>query len=120
MKKTSSCKIVCSDYFYKFSPKHFLIKCVFLVFIFKNIIKNKKFDFFYQNMRNMYNILIFREFENFSVEKKTLSTVLGFEPKSFDCQSSRPAIEKLGLESQRSRKRLFSTERSKIFVSHSF
>ena len=25
-----------------------------------------------------------KEFENLSVEKKTLSTALGFEPKSFD------------------------------------
>ena len=27
---------------------------------------------------------IFKEFENLSVEKKTLSTTLGFEPRSFD------------------------------------
>ena len=40
-----------------------------------------------------------KEFENLSVEKKTFSTALGFEP--------RPAIERPGLESQRSRKRLF-------------
>ena len=31
---------------------------------------------------------IFKEFENFSVEKKTLSTALGFEPRSFDCCST--------------------------------
>ena len=31
---------------------------------------------------------IFKEFENLSVEKKTLSTALGFEPKSFDCRST--------------------------------
>ena len=31
-------------------------------------------------------ILIFKEFENLSVEKKTLSTALGFEPRSFDCR----------------------------------
>ena len=30
---------------------------------------------------------IFKEFENISVEKKTLSTALGFEPRSFDCRS---------------------------------
>ena len=29
--------------------------------------------------------MIFKEFENHSVEKKTLSTVLEFEPRSFDC-----------------------------------
>ena len=28
---------------------------------------------------------IFKEFENLSVEKMTLSTALGFEPRSFDC-----------------------------------
>ena len=49
-----------------------------------------------------------KEFENLSVEKKTLSTALRFEPRSFD---DRPAIERPGLESQRSQKRLFSTER---------
>ena len=31
-------------------------------------------------------ILILEEFENLSVEKKTLSTALGFEPRSFDCR----------------------------------
>ena len=31
---------------------------------------------------------IFKEFENLSVEKKALSTALGFEPRSFDCRSS--------------------------------
>ena len=30
---------------------------------------------------------IFKEFENLSVEKMTLSTALGFEPRSFDCRS---------------------------------
>ena len=40
----------------------------------------------------------------------TLSAALGFEPRYFDCWSTaRP-----GLESQRSRKRLFSTERLQI------
>ena len=29
-----------------------------------------------------------KEFENLSVEKKTLSTALGFEPRSFDCRSN--------------------------------
>ena len=29
----------------------------------------------------------FKELENLSVEKKTLSTALGFEPRSFDCRS---------------------------------
>ena len=28
---------------------------------------------------------IFKEFENLSVQKKTLSTALGFEPRPFDC-----------------------------------
>ena len=32
-------------------------------------------------------MIIFKEFENLSVEKKTLSTALGFEPRSFDCRS---------------------------------
>ena len=31
---------------------------------------------------------IFKEFENLSVEKKTLSTALGYEPRSFDCRST--------------------------------
>ena len=31
---------------------------------------------------------IFKEFENLSVEKKTFSTALGFEPRSFDCRST--------------------------------
>ena len=31
---------------------------------------------------------IFKEFKNLSVEKKTLSTALGFEPRSFDCRST--------------------------------
>ena len=31
---------------------------------------------------------IIKEFENLSVEKKTLSTALGFEPRSFDCRST--------------------------------
>ena len=31
---------------------------------------------------------ILKEFENISVEKKTLSTALGFEPRSFDCRST--------------------------------
>ena len=31
---------------------------------------------------------IFKESENLSVEKKTLSTALGFEPRSFDCRST--------------------------------
>ena len=30
----------------------------------------------------------FKEFENLSVEKKTLSTALGFEPRFFDCRST--------------------------------
>ena len=29
-----------------------------------------------------------KNFENLSVEKKTLSTALGFEPRSFDCRST--------------------------------
>ena len=36
---------------------------------------------------------IFKEFENLSVEKKTLSTALGFEPRSFDCRSTALTIE---------------------------
>ena len=31
-------------------------------------------------------LLLFKEFENLSVEKMTLSTALGFEPRSFDCR----------------------------------
>ena len=34
-----------------------------------------------------------KEFENPSVEKKTLSTALGFEPRSFDCRSTALTIE---------------------------
>ena len=33
-------------------------------------------------------MIIFKEFENLSVEKKTLSTALGFEPRPFDCRST--------------------------------
>ena len=33
-------------------------------------------------------IIIFNEFENLSVEKKTLSTALGFKPRSLDCRST--------------------------------
>ena len=36
---------------------------------------------------------IFKEFENLSVEKKTLSTALGFEPRSFDCRSTALSTE---------------------------
>ena len=36
------------------------------------------------------NIIInIREFENLSVEKKMLSTALGFEPRSIDCRSTK-------------------------------
>ena len=35
------------------------------------------------NLRNNINSNI-KEFENLSVEKKTLSTALGFEPRSFE------------------------------------
>ena len=31
---------------------------------------------------------MFKEFENLSVEKKALSTALGFDPRSFDCRST--------------------------------
>ena len=44
---------------------------------------------------------ILKEFENFSVEKKTLSTALGFELRSFDCQGNPSAVESV----------FFSTER---------
>ena len=33
---------------------------------------------------------IFKEFENLAVEKKTLSTALGFKLRSFDCRLSAP------------------------------
>ena len=33
-------------------------------------------------------LTIVKEFENLSVEKKTLSTALGFKPRSFDCRST--------------------------------
>ena len=33
-------------------------------------------------------IQIPKEFENLIVEKKTFSTALGFEPRSFDCRST--------------------------------
>ena len=35
---------------------------------------------------------IFKEFENLSVEKKMLSTALGFEPRSFNCRSTAQLI----------------------------
>ena len=31
---------------------------------------------------------IFKEFKQFSMEKKTLLTALGLEPRSFDCRST--------------------------------
>ena len=34
------------------------------------------------------SILRFKEFDNLSVEKKTNSTALGFESRSFDCRST--------------------------------
>ena len=34
------------------------------------------------------NVFCIKEFDNLSVEKKTLSTALGFEPRSFDCLSN--------------------------------
>ena len=37
---------------------------------------------------SVFNFWIFKEFENLSVEKKTPSTVPGFEPGSFDCRST--------------------------------
>ena len=32
--------------------------------------------------------LLFKEFDNLSVEKKMLSTPLGFDPRSSDCRST--------------------------------
>ena len=45
-----------------------------------------RFDNFFNKylLNNIINYL--KNFENLSVEKKTLSTALGFEPKSFDCR----------------------------------
>ena len=39
-----------------------------------------------QLIETIWNKLTFKEFENLSVEKKTLSTARGFEPRSFDCR----------------------------------
>ena len=42
-----------------------------------------------KNFQKFENYLcIFKEFENLYVEKKTLSTALGFETRSFDCRSN--------------------------------
>ena len=43
----------------------------------------------YENFEHlMFKQKYFKEFENLSVEKMTLSTALGFEPRSFDCRST--------------------------------
>ena len=42
-------------------------------------------QFFKNRIIIIFNI---KEFENFSVEKKTLSTALRFEPRFFDCRST--------------------------------
>ena len=44
-------------------------------------IHKQNFDILFYNYK-------FKEFENLSVEKKTFSTALGFEPRSFDCGST--------------------------------
>ena len=49
---------------------------------------------------------IFKEFENFSIDKKTLSAALGFEPRSFDRQ-----LKDLGSNSSAIENVFFSTER---------
>ena len=54
---------------YKFELQHF-----FSTEIFSNYLNIKK--------------IIFKEFENLSVKKKTLSTALGFEHRYFDCRSN--------------------------------
>ena len=46
--------------------------------------KNFGIEKFFLIQRNFF----FKEFENLSMEKKTLSTALGFEPRSFDCRST--------------------------------
>ena len=51
-------------------------KNVLLKITFKKYVSSKNFDI---NIE----MVISKKFENFSVEKKTLSTALGFEPRSF-------------------------------------
>ena len=52
-----------------------------------------------------------KEFENLSVEKKTLSTALGFEPRSFDCRSTAlttdPVAYQIGYVADRCPRRQF-------------
>ena len=49
--------------------------------VFKNVISRK-------TSRVEKYLTIFKEFENLSVEKMTLSTALGFEPRSFEISNS--------------------------------
>ena len=42
---------------------------------------------------------IFKEFKNLSGEKMTLSTALGFEPRSFDCRSTALQTQLINLKS---------------------
>ena len=58
----------------------------FKQFLWKKILKFKVLS----NLNFLWSpewVQIFKEFENLSVEKKMLSTALGFEPRSFDCWS---------------------------------
>ena len=42
----------------------------------------------YLKVNKVFNDNNFTKFQNLSVEKKTLSTALGYEPRSFDCRST--------------------------------
>ena len=57
-----------------------------IYFYFKN--NNEIFNFIILllSLLMLIFLIIFKEFENLSVEKMTLSTALGFEPRSFDCR----------------------------------
>ena len=54
----------------------------------RNYVYNNSYLTFCNFSLILLNIVIFKEFENLSVEKMTLSTALGFEPRSFDCRST--------------------------------
>ena len=62
---------------YKLIPVNRLIKIIFKLELYF-----KYLDLFNFNFNKL--IIIFKEFENLFVEKMTLSTALGFEPRSFE------------------------------------
>ena len=77
------------------------MRSIIQITIFINIINNS-------NLKNLKSFCgkKLEEFENLSVEEKTLSTALGIEPRSFDCR-----LKDLGLNPSAVESVFFSTER---------